>query len=169
MTARGKSEIITPQKNPSFLLFFVFCHTPGSEPGVFFCVKIAKKCKKSKIKLAERVKIGYKSPVNQQTTHNMMHKLTRNKEAVHATAKADCKKLGLACYVVKRDCILAADSKKELRKFRQVIYSALEYDKNNPETWCTELIPVINKKLRKQEYIWDDKLHAKHEGLPIPE
>lgn len=127
--------------------------------------KIPKSSKIAEKKLALPAKIEYKNPVNQQQRHaNMIHEINKNENV-----RTSCESLGLTHYIVKRDRFIAAKGKAELRKYRQVIYTILEYDKSNPETWCTERMPVINKKLRKQEYVWNDQYHAKLQGLPIPE
>lgn len=99
--------------------------------------------------------------------------LNKNKKAVHTTACEDCKNLGLNFYVVKSDRIIAAASKKYLRKYRQQIYSSgnLPYDAKNPETWHAYYATEWTKKEVAENPLrrWLDKLHAQEAGLPIPE
>lgn len=99
--------------------------------------------------------------------------LTKNKKAVHDTACKDCKKQGLNFYIVKRDRIIAASSKKELRKYRQQIYCSgnLPFDEKNPETWHAYYATEWTKKQVEANPLlrWGDKIGAQRLGLPIPE
>lgn len=92
----------------------------------------------------------------------------KNKKAVHATAIEDCEKHGMNFYIVKRDCIIAAKSKAELRSIgKNTIYCVSDFDKSNPETWCAHWVPG-HKYTTKVGY-WTDQDYAKRQGLPIPQ
>ena len=93
----------------------------------------------------------------------------KNKKAVHTTAIEDCEKHGMNFYIVKRDCIVAAKTKAELRAISKSIIhcsGVLPHDENNPNTWYARW--VSGSRYFNESGYWSDQKIAKEEGLPIP-
>ena len=89
-----------------------------------------------------------------------MKTIDKPKRNIHEHAISEAQRLGFSHYRIAKNAIVLG-SKAELKRGSYANIYCVSFDKDDPDTWGAERIPL------KGKWVWSDEYYAQQQGLSL--